>query len=93
MLNRNGLQFSSKLNSTIVKTMSDRPKDFYLPYKQSSFPAPWSYDSFSEFTGYTEIYRKCKCGRVLRHQTIYEDSRFGGNYGKAQSFKDNKNQN
>lgn len=93
MFNRTGLQFTSKFNSTIAKTMSDRPKDFYLPYKKSSFPGPGTYDSFSEFTGYTEIHKKCKCGRVLGHPPIYEDNRCGENYSKTQSFKEDKNKN
>ena len=91
MFNKTGLQFTSKFNSTMAKTMSDRPKDFYLPYKQSPFPGPGAYDSFSDFTGYTEIHKKCKCGRKLGHPPIYDDNRCGRNYSKTQSFEEDKN--
>ena len=83
MFNTTGLQFTSKFDSTIAKTISNRPKDFYLPYKQSSFPGPGSYDSFSDFNGYTEIHKKCKCGRFLGHPPIYDDSKCGRNYSKS----------
>jgi hypothetical protein len=74
MFNKTGLQFTSKFKSTIAKTMSDRPKDFYLPYKKSSFPGPGSYNSFSEFNGYNENKRRCKCGRVLGHPHANSES-------------------
>ena len=74
MFNRTGMQFTSKFNSTIAKTMSNRPKDFYLPDKISSFPGPGSYDSFSDFNGYTEIHKKCGCGRVLGHPRLNDES-------------------
>ena len=74
MFNRTGMQFTSKFNSTIAKTMSDRPKNFYLPDKTSSYPGPGTYDSFSDFNGYTEIHRKCRCGRVLGHPRINDES-------------------
>ena len=74
MFNRTGMQFTSKFNSTIAKTMSNRPKNFYLPDKISSFPGPGTYDSFSDFNGYTEIHRKCGCGRVLGHPRINDES-------------------
>lgn len=98
MFNRTGLQFTSKFNSTMAKTISNRPKDFYLPNKQSSFPGPGTYDSFSDFNGYTEIHRKCKCGRVLGHQPMYDNSKCGKNYSntlsnekiKSKSFEKNK---
>jgi hypothetical protein len=83
MFNTTGLQFTSKFDSTIAKTISNRPKDFYLPYKKSSFPGPGSYDSFSDFNGYTEIHKKCKCGRFLGHPPIYDDSKCGRNYSKS----------
>ena len=91
MFNRTGLQFTSKFNSTIAKTISNRPKDFYLPNKQSSFPGPGSYDSFSDFTGYTEIHKKCKCGRYLGHPPIYEDNKCDKNNSKIQSYEEDKN--
>ena len=74
MFNRTGMQFTSKFNSTMAKTMSNRPDDFYLPDKKSPFPGPGSYNSFSEFNGYTEINKKCKCGRDLGHPPIYKES-------------------
>ena len=73
MFNRTGMQFTSKFNSTIAKTMSNRPKNFYLPDKTSSYPGPGTYDSFSDFNGYTEIHRKCGCGRVLGHPKINDE--------------------
>ena len=73
MFNRTGMQFTSKFNSTIAKTMSDRPKNFYLPDKTSSYPGPGTYDSFSDFNGYTEIHRKCGCGRILGHPKINDE--------------------
>ena len=73
MFNRTGMQFTSKFNSTIAKTMSNRPKNFYLPDKTSSYPGPGTYDSFSDFNGYTEIHRKCGCGRVLGHPRINDE--------------------
>ena len=91
MFNKTGMQFTSKFNSTIAKTMSNRPKEFYLPYKQSSFPGPGSYDSFSDFNGYTEIHRKCKCGRVLGHPPIYNDSKCDKNYSKTQNLEEEIN--
>ena len=91
MFNRTGSQFTSKFHSTLAKTISNRPKDFYLPNKQSPFPGPGSYDSFSDFTGYTEIHKKCKCGRFLGHPPIYDDSKCGINYSKTQNYeKENK---
>ena len=74
MFNKTGLQFTSKFKSTIAKTMSNRPKDFYIPYKKSSFPGPGSYNSFSEFNGYNENKRRCKCGRVLGHPHANSES-------------------
>ena len=74
MFNKTGMQFSSKFNSTIAKTISNRPKEFYLPDKKSSYPGPGSYNSFSEFNGYNEIYRRCKCGRVLGHPHANNES-------------------
>lgn len=74
MFNRTGMQFTSKFNSTMAKTMGDRPKNFYLPDKKSTFPGPGSYDSFSEFNGYTEVHKKCRCGRVLGHPHDFDES-------------------
>ena len=91
MFNRTGMQFTSKFNSTIAKTMSNRPKDFYLPYKQSSFPGPGSYDAFSDFNGYTEIHKKCKCGRFLGHPHEDGDNKCGHNYSFNKSYEDDKN--
>ncbi len=74
MFNKTGMQFTSKFNSTLAKSMSDRPKDFYQPFNKSPFPGPGSYNSFSEFNGYTEINKKCKCGRDLGHPPIYNEN-------------------
>ena len=54
--------------------MSNRPKEFYLPDKKSSFPGPGTYDSFSDFNGYTEIHKKCRCGRVLGHPKLNNEN-------------------
>lgn len=74
MFNKTGMQFTSKFNSNIAKTISNRPKEFYLPNKISSYPGPGSYNSFSEFDGYYENKRKCKCGRVLGHPHVNSQS-------------------
>ena len=89
MFNKTGLQFTSKFNSTIAKTISNRPKNFYSTDKISSFPGPGSYNSFSEFNGYNEIHKKCKCGRILGHPHANNEScdRF---YSKTISVSDNK---
>ena len=62
MFNKTGLQFSSKYNSTMAKTMSDRPADFYCPYRKTGLPGPGTYDVFSDFNGYTNACKKCRCG-------------------------------
>ena len=92
MFNRTGMQFTSKFNSTIAKTMSDRPKNFYLPDKISSYPGPGTYDSFSDFNGYTEIHRKCRCGRVLGHPRINDES-CDRKYSKTISVENTKRSN
>ncbi len=89
MFNKTGLQFTSKFNSTIAKTISNRPKEFYLPNKKSPFPGPGSYNSFSEFNGYTEIRKKCGCGRVLGHPHVMSES-CDRNYSKTISVEDTK---
>ena len=62
MFNKTGLQFTSKFNSTMAKTMSNRPNNFYTPYKKSGTPGPGSYDVFSDFNGYTNAHKRCRCG-------------------------------
>ena len=89
MFNKTGMQFTSKFKSTIAKTISNRPKEFYLPDKKSSFPGPGSYNSFSEFNGYTEIHKKCGCGRVLGHPHLMSES-CDKNYCKTISNEDTK---
>lgn len=89
MFNRTGMQFTSKFNSTMAKTMGDRPKNFYLPDKKSTFPGPGSYDSFSEFNGYTEVHKKCRCGRVLGHPHDFDES-CDKYYNKTISFNDSR---
>ena len=91
MFNKTGLQFTSKFDSTIAKTMSNRPKNFYLPNKPSSFPGPGSYDSFSDFNGFTEIHRKCKCGRILGHPPLYNDNKCGKNYSNTINLDEENN--
>ena len=70
MFNRTGLQFTSKYNSTMAKTMSNRPDNFYRPVKPSTTPGPGSYDAFSDFNGYTNIDKRWKCGRKLGHPPV-----------------------
>ena len=91
MFNHTGLQFTSKFDSTIAKTISNRPKDFYSPNKISKFPGPGTYDTFSDFNGYTEIHRKCKCGRILGHPPAYDGNKCGKNYSRTLSYEENKN--
>ena len=91
MFNNTGLQFTSKFNSTIAKTISNRPKEFYLPNKISKYPGPGSYDSFSDFNGYTEIHRKCKCGRILGHPPAFNRTKCGKSYSKTISYEEKNN--
>lgn len=70
MFNKTGLQFSSQFNSTMAKTMSHRPKEFYAPYAKTTLPGPGTYNCFSDFNGYTEEHRKCRCGRKLGHPPV-----------------------
>ena len=72
MFNRTGLHYTSKFHSMMAKTMSDRPKNFYAPYKKTNTPGPGSYDVFSDFNGYTDVHKKCKCGRRLGHPPVYD---------------------
>ena len=72
MFNTTGFHYTSKFHSMMAKTMSDRPKNFYAPYKISNTPGPGSYDVFSDFNGYTESHKKCKCGRRLGHPPIFD---------------------
>ena len=72
MFNRTGLHYTSRYHSMMAKTMSDRPKNFYAPFKVSTTPGPGSYDVFSDFNGYTDIHKKCKCGRRLGHPPVTE---------------------
>ena len=65
--NRTGFYYPSKFHSMMAKTMSDRPKNFYASFKQSSTPGPGSYNVFSDFNGYTDSHKKCRCGRELGH--------------------------
>lgn len=70
MFNKTGLQFSSQFNSTIAKTMSHRPNCFYAPYRKTTLPGPGTYDVFSDFNGYTDEHRRCRCGRRLGHPPV-----------------------
>ena len=72
MFNNTGLHYTSRFHSNIAKTISNRPRDFYAPYKMSTTPGPGSYDVFSDFNGYTDVHKKCKCGRRLGHPPIYD---------------------
>ena len=91
MFNRTGFHYTSKYNSMIAKTMSDRPKLFYAPIKKSSTPGPGSYDVFSDFNGYSDNHKKCKCGRRLGHPPITEGDTPCDEFGKTISVKGSRN--
>jgi hypothetical protein len=73
MFNKTGFHYTSKYDSMIAKTMGDRPKKFYEKIKKSNTPGPGSYDVFSDFNGYTDYHKRCKCGRVLGHPPVSEE--------------------
>jgi hypothetical protein len=75
----------------MAKTMSDRPKDFYEPYKVSTTPGPGSYNVFSDFAGYTDVHKKCKCGRRLGHPPIYEGDNTCDRNSRMNTMTVNKN--
>ena len=62
MFTKTGLQFCSKFHSNLAKSMGIRPREFYCPYKKTGLPGPGTYDVFSDFNGYTNACKKCKCG-------------------------------
>ena len=39
---------------------------------KTMFNQTGSYDVFSDFNGYTDVHKKCKCGRRLGHPPIYD---------------------
>lgn len=90
MFNKTGMHYTSKFHSMIAKTMSDRPKDFYAPFKISSTPGPGSYNVFSDFNGYTDIHKKCKCGRRLGHPPSTEGSTICNGDGRSYTSFMNK---
>ena len=91
MFNKTGLHYTSKFHSMMAKTMSDRPKNFYEPYKVSTTPGPGSYDIFSDFTGYSDIHKKCKCGRRLGHPPVTEGDNTCERNPKMMTVSVNKN--
>lgn len=90
MFNKTGLHYTSKFHSMMAKTMSDRPKDFYAPFKVSTTPGPGSYDVFSDFNGYTDIKKKCKCGRPLGHPPVTDGPTTCIRDGKAETLPADK---
>ena len=91
MFNKTGFHYTSKYNSMMAKTMSDRPKKFYAPIKKSTTPGPGSYDFFSDFNGYSDYHKKCKCGRRLGHPPISEgESTCDGGRKTTLSVKGNR---
>ena len=90
MFNTTGLHFTSRYHSMMAKTMSDRPKNFYAPFKVSTTPGPGSYDVFSDFNGYTDIHKKCKCGRRLGHPPVTEGPTACNRDEKALTLSANK---
>ena len=94
MFTKTGLQFTSKFNSNIAKSMGIRPNTFYQPFKKNSSPGPGSYDVFSDFNGYTDKIQRCKCGRKLGHPNDCNASsiRYSKTYSSIDSSKiSNKN--
>ena len=83
MFNKTGFHYTSRYNSMIAKTMGERPKHFYAKIKKSSTPGPGSYDVFSDFNGYTDDQRKCKCGRKLGHPPIFDGDIPCDEFGKT----------
>jgi hypothetical protein len=90
MFNRTGFHYTSRYNSMIAKTMSDRPRKFYAPIRKTTTPGPGSYNVFSEFNGYTDEYKKCKCGRRLGHPPVTEGNDNCDNFGKTMTIDSNK---
>ena len=90
MFNRTGFHYTSRYNSMIAKTMSDRPRNFYAPIKKSSTPGPGSYDVFSDFCGYSDNHRKCKCGRRLGHPPVTEGDTPCDEFGKTINVNENR---
>lgn len=86
MFNKTGLHYSSKFHSMMAKTMSNRPNDFYAPFKVSTTPGPGSYDVFSDFNGYTDVKKKCKCGRPLGHPPVTDGPTTCIRDGKAETL-------
>ena len=70
MFNKTGFHYTSRYHSMLAKTMGERPKNFYAPIKKNATPGPGSYDVFSDFNGYSDNHRKCKCGRRLGHPPV-----------------------
>ena len=90
MFNRTGFHYTSRYDSMIAKTMSDRPKKFYAPIKKSTTPGPGSYDVFSDFCGYSDNHRKCKCGRRLGHPPVTEGDTPCDEFGKTINVNENR---
>ena len=90
MFNRTGFHYTSRYDSMIAKTMSDRPKKFYAPIKKSTTPGPGSYDVFSDFCGYSDNHRKCKCGRRLGHPPVTEGDIPCDEFGKTINVNENR---
>ena len=90
MFNRTGFHYTSRYNSMIAKTMSDRPRNFYAPIKKSSTPGPGSYDVFSDFCGYSDNHKKCKCGRRLGHPPVTEGDTPCDEFGKTINVNENR---
>jgi hypothetical protein len=96
MFNKTGFHYTSRYHSMLAKTMGERPKNFYAPIKKNATPGPGSYDVFSDFNGYSDNHRKCKCGRRLGHPPVTDGEvpcdEFGRtiNVNKNRKFKNLK---
>ena len=96
MFNKTGFHYTSRYHSMLAKTMGERPKNFYAPIKKNATPGPGSYDVFSDFCGYSDNHKKCKCGRRLGHPPVTDGEvpcdEFGRtiNVNKNRKFKNLK---
>ena len=91
MFNRTGFHYTSRYDSMIAKTMGERPKRFYAPIKKNTTPGPGSYDVFSDFNGYSDNHKKCKCGRELGHPPVTEGETPCDEFGRTITVKGSRN--
>ena len=90
MFNKTGFHYTSRYHSMLAKTMGERPKNFYAPIKKNATPGPGSYDVFSDFNGYSDNHRKCKCGRRLGHPPVTDGEVPCDEFGKTINVNKNR---